>query len=299
MGKNTEISWTDHTFNSWWGCQRVSAGCEACYAETFSKRLGLKVWGPTTGRRFFGDKHWREPVTWNEAAARDGVTRRVFCASMADVFEDRRDLDAQRTRLWELIERTPALTWQLLTKRPENLPGMLPPAWLANPRPNVWLGTTVEDQQRADERVPLLRAVPAVVRFLSAEPLLGSINFQQPWQRHMVEMGRGDVADDRSTNLQLLTMPTPAWVIVGGESGTGARPCHVGWIRDIVQQCREAGVRTFIKQLGAMSVLGVPRPVYGTSGVIGHTNERLALTHPKGGDPKEWPSDLRVQEFPR
>lgn len=120
MGIETEIAWTDSTFNPWWGCQRVSPGCERCYAETFAKRVGLQVWGPKQERRFFGEKHWREPLRWNEQAAKAGARRRVFCASMADVFEERLDLAAARARLFGLIRLTPSLDWLLLTKRPEN-----------------------------------------------------------------------------------------------------------------------------------------------------------------------------------
>src|SRR5262245_52074261 len=176
MGKDSGIEWTHHTFNPWWGCMKVSPGCEHCYAETFSIRVGKKVWGPKADRRFFGDAHWAEPLKWNAVAARAGERHRVFCASMADVFEDRRELDGHRARLWRLIAATPHLDWLLLTKRPENLARMLP--WYSHwenrvafepdePWPNVWLGTTVEDQQRADERIPHLLRSPAAVRFLS------------------------------------------------------------------------------------------------------------------------------------
>ena len=114
MGTETAISWCDHTFNPWWGCVRVSPACQHCYAETFSKRVGLKVWGPESDRRFFGPKHWAEPLKWNTAAVKAGVRRRVFCASMADVFEDRADLLNERLRLFQLIEDTPQLDWLLL-----------------------------------------------------------------------------------------------------------------------------------------------------------------------------------------
>jgi hypothetical protein len=109
--------------------------------------------GPAGERRFFGDAHWNEPRKWNKAAREAGVRKRVFCASMADVFEARDDLNGERLRLWQLIEETPWLDWQLLTKRPENIAKILTARWLENPRPNVWIGTTVEDQKRADERI--------------------------------------------------------------------------------------------------------------------------------------------------
>lgn len=119
MAKNSRIEWTTHTFNPWWGCVKVSPACKHCYAESWAKRVGSNVWGIKAERRFFGDKHWSEPVKWNAAAAASGMRARVFCASMADVFEDRRDLDVHRIRLWKLIEATPRLDWLLLTKRPE------------------------------------------------------------------------------------------------------------------------------------------------------------------------------------
>lgn len=180
MGEMTAIAWTDHTFNPWWGCQRVSPGCEHCYAESFAKRTGHDVWGKTAERRMFGDKHWAEPLKWNAAAAAAGTPAKVFCASMADVFEDRPDLIEPRVRLFDLIDATPHLIWQLLTKRPENVPALAEPAgWTGEPNPcwpsNVWIGATVEDQQRADERIPHLLRLPAPMRFLSCEPLLGPV----------------------------------------------------------------------------------------------------------------------------
>ena len=117
MGETTAIGWTDHTFNPWWGCERVSPGCQHCYAERFAKRTGNDVWGRTAPRRFFGPKHWAEPERWNAAALRDGLPAFVFCASMADVFEDRRDLDGERARLFELIERTPGRAFAVALHR--------------------------------------------------------------------------------------------------------------------------------------------------------------------------------------
>ena len=221
MGADSKIEWTHHTFNPWWGCQRVSPGCENCYAEAFAKRTGHGVWGPTADRRFFGDKHWAEPLKWNREAAAAGDRRRVFCASMADVFEDRRDLDDQRARLWKLISATPALDWLLLTKRPQNVDRLLPA-----PRPgNVWLGVTAEDQKRADERIPeLLRATWAAVRFVSYEPAIEVVDFSA---------FRG-----------------VDWLIIGGESGGGSRPFDPDWALRVIHQCEAIGAAPFVKQLG-------------------------------------------------
>jgi protein gp37 len=226
MGAVTEIAWTDATFNPWWGCQRVSPGCQFCYAETFAKRTGNDVWGKESPRRFFGDKHWNEPLRWDRRAAEDGVRRRVFCASMADVFEDRRDLDPPRERLWDLIESTPNLDWQLLTKRPQNVVRLA--RWGTREWPaNVWLGTTVEDQQRAEERIPHLKRIPARVRFLSCEPLLGPV-YIRPW----------------------LPLGGIHWVIVGGESGPKHRPMNLDYARALREQCAFGHVPFFFKQVG-------------------------------------------------
>lgn len=253
MPLETLISWTDSTFNPWWGCVKISPGCTNCYADAFAHRIGHDLWGADAPRRFFGDRRWNEPREWNDAAHREGRIHRVFCASMADAFEQRADLAPHRERLWRLIQETPALTWQLLTKRPENVRDMVPPSWLRSWPAHAWIGTTTEDQQRVGQRVPYLRRVPAPVRFLSVEPLIEAVN---------------------------LPLDGIAWVIVGGESGPKSRPFDPAWARSIVGQCRAAGSACFVKQLGtrwSRAHLGSGRPA---------------------ADPSEWPSDLRVQEFP-
>lgn len=277
MGKATSIEWCDHSFNPWWGCQRVSLGCQNCYAETFDKRVGGAHWGPNADRRFFGDKYWHEPVRWNAAAERAGVRASVFCASMADVFEDRRDLDPWRSRLWRLIEDTKWLDWLLLTKRPENHE-MVPLAWQTGSRRprNAWLGASAEDRRRLTERLPHLRAAtwPAT-RFLSCEPLLG-------------DLGEMDL-----TGID--------WVIVGGESGPGARPCRVEWIRSIVDQCRAARVPAFAKQLGddcRVRTADHDPEAFGATPIHG-TDDVRVIAGPKGKDTTRWPPGLLVREFPR
>jgi protein gp37 len=218
MGVDTAIAWTDHTFNSWWGCTNVSPGCDNCYAEAFAKRVGQDVWGKDSGRRFFGDKHWAEPLKWKG---------RVFCASMADVFEMNPVLTQERARLWRLIDATPHLTWQLLTKRPENVIRLAPSHWLQDWPEHVWLGTTAEDQVRANIRVPRLLAVKGVkVRFLSCEPLLGSVTLA-PWLHEGI-----------------------GWVICGGESGPRHRLMELANARTIRDECEKASVPFFFKQIG-------------------------------------------------
>lgn len=231
MSQKTGIAWTDHTFNPWWGCLKVSPGCKNCYAETLSSRYGHDVWGPvaTTQRRTFGAKHWADPLAWNHAALAAGERRRVFSGSMCDVFEDHPTANAQRPLLWDLIRDTTSLDWQLLTKRPENIAAMLPADWGAG-YPNVWLGTSVEDQERAIERIPVLLKIPAAVRFLSCEPLIGPVDLSGFYE---------------------LGVPNVDWVIVGGESGANRRPMELAWLERIVTQCRITTTAVFVKQDGA------------------------------------------------
>lgn len=220
MTSNTKIGWTDHTFSPWWGCARISPGCARCYADSLASRYGNELWRRHGDRRIVSEATWRNPLGWNRDAETAGRQALVFCASMADVFEGRTDLDEPRERLWKLIARTPWLRWQLLTKRPENVAAMVP--WGDDWPSNVLIGASVEDQRRADERIPHLVKLPAM-RFLSVEPLLGPVN---------------------------LDLDGISWVVVGGESGPKARPCGTDWIRAVRDQCAETETRLFVKQLG-------------------------------------------------
>lgn len=224
MGKNSKIEWTHHTFNPWWGCTRVSAACTHCYAEAWAKRVGKQVWGPKAPRRFFGERHWSDPLKWNQEAADRGERARVFCASMADVFEAREDLKEAREKLWVLIHKTSQLDWLLLTKRPEQILQTVP--WTAKWPENVWIGTTVEDQESAEKRLPYLAQIPAVVKFISAEPLLSEL----------------DVGRWLGTSID--------WVISGGESGPHARPSSPSWFRSLRTQCVQAKIPFHFKQWG-------------------------------------------------
>lgn len=227
MGEKTGISWTHHTFNAWWGCTKVSPECQRCYAERDSKRFGFQIWGDQAERRFFGDKHWNEPLKWNAAAEKAGERRRVFTNSMADVFEERFDLVQPRARLFDLIKATPHLDWLLLTKRAENIVKMLPDQYLDN----VWLGTTAGTQERLKKQVPLLRdfADQVPVLWVSAEPLLESL-------------------------LPLNDYFFIDWWVVGGESGPGCRPMRLEWAREI-RDCTtrfEGDAKFFFKQVGGL-----------------------------------------------
>ena len=226
MGENSKIEWTDHTFNPWTGCTKVSPGCDHCYAEAWSKRSGQVEWGNNPRRRT-SETNWRKPVEWDrqaEAFKRQlGHRPRVFCASLADVFDNQAD-PVWRRDLFALIQECHRLDWLLLTKRPQNIAKMLPSDWAAGYN-NVWLGITTEDQSRFDQRWPLLQRVPAVVRFISYEPAIGPLQLS----------GMG---------------PWPDWLISGGESGGGARPMNPQWARDIIAECRRKEVAPFHKQWG-------------------------------------------------
>lgn len=282
MGAVTEIAWAHSTFNAWWGCAKVSDGCKNCYAERDSKRYGFKIWGQDAERRTFGDKHWEDPVRWNRQAQKAGERRRVFCSSMADVFEDRRDLDAHRARLWSLIEATPWLDWMLLSKRPENMLRLAPTRWAERWPRNAWAGATAESQEQLIIRWPHLATLPASVRFLSCEPQLGPIEL-------ICNGCGGNVHDHLAGDQGGCSGWFPNWIITGGESGSSPRPYCEDWARSLIKQCRLAGIAPFVKQMGA----------YYCFGDEGRPHHRVFLKHLKGGDPDEWPDDLRVREFPK
>lgn len=235
MASDTLIAWTDHTFNAWMGCTKVSEGCRHCYAETLTtNRMGLHLWGPTA-RRQETKAPWRHVRQWEATAARgdtpghygrlrDGRTPHlVFTGSLMDWAEDRRELDALRARMWAAIRECPHLWFQMLTKRPEHILRFLPTDWGAGYE-NVWLGTTIEDN-RVAARADHLRRVPARVRFISYEPAIGP----------------ADAVD--LTDLH--------WVICGGESGSGYRPLDMQWAREIRDRCVAHRIAFFMKQAAA------------------------------------------------
>ncbi|MCG5509628.1 DUF5131 family protein [Ectothiorhodospira lacustris] len=222
MADSTEIAWTDSTFNPWWGCSKVSPGCANCYAETLDRRTGGNHWEDSP--KALSESNWKKPHTWNRKAEKEGTRRLVFCGSMCD-WTDKSAPEGQRDRLWDTIRATPALDWQLLTKRAPRIKHCLPADWGTGYR-NVWLGVTAEDRKHGIPRIQQLRDVPALVRFLSVEPLLE------------------DLGDLDLTGIH--------WVIVGGESGPGARPMKPEWAEGVLRQCREQGVPAFFKQWGGM-----------------------------------------------
>ena len=269
MSANTKIEWCDHTFNPWEGCQKVGPGCDHCYAETRNARFagGTAInWGPGAPRRRTSAATWAKPKAWNANAdafmAEHGRRQRVFCASLADVFDNA--VDSQwRADLFSLIAQTPNLDWLLLTKRIGNVRGMLAELAHGNdpdlraldmmPLPNVWIGATIVNQAEADRDIPKLLEVPARVRFLSMEPLLGPVDLTS------IEMFGGDaeIYPLRGTTHCVNDEGEPAddvpaldWAIVGGESGPSARPMHPDWASSLRDQCHAAGVPFLFKQWG-------------------------------------------------
>jgi protein gp37 len=227
VGEYSKIEWTDHTFNPWVGCTNISPGCDHCYAESWAKRSGLVRWG-NHARRRTSVNYWKAPLVWNGRAEAFGRTHghrpRVFCASLADVF-DNQVPESWRSDLFALVRQCAALDWLILTKRPQNIAKMLPSDW-GDGYCNVWLGVTAENQKYFDQRWKHLQKIAAAVTFISYEPAIGSLR--------MPERG-----------------PYPNWLISGGESGGKARPLNPQWVRDVVSDCRRFGVAPFHKQWGA------------------------------------------------
>lgn len=237
MAENTKIEWADHTFNPWIGCMKVGPGCDHCYAETWDAR-GLQRqpgrWGPEAARTRTGVANWNKPRAWNRAAIAEGRRARVFSASLADIFDNHASIsETWRHDLASLIVATPHLDWLLLTKRIGNAAGMLRRMFPGGVPRNIWLGATIVDQKEADRDIEKLRQTKAdldlSVAFLSMEPLLGP-----------VDLG------------PVLSCPGPSidWIIVGGETGSGARPMNAGWVRQIRDQCEKRNVPFLFKQWG-------------------------------------------------
>lgn len=352
MSQTSSIEWTDATWNPVRGCTKVSPGCAHCYAETFAERWrGVKGHPYEQGfdLRLVPEK-LTEPLTWRKP-------RRVFVNSMSDLFQDGVP-DSFIDQVFAVMALAPQHTFQLLTKRAARMRDYLSHAdvfarvselamsfqYAGNfedevefdardaheqmaafwPLPNVWLGVSVEDQPRADERIPLLLETPAAVRFISAEPLLGPIRLKQqtPDGYWPPNAPQPDVAwlrhKDWPDDFQYWTTGLD-WVIVGGESGPGARAMDLAWVRGIVEQCRAALVPVFVKQLGALPYEYVwPRTDYpgdlrafttsypkldaisrSQGGRMVNTIANQQVLSRKGGDMAEWPEDLRVREFPR
>lgn len=295
----SRIEWTETTWNPIAGCSAVSEGCRNCYAAAMTKRLAsmekrqymdlINRAGHFNGRIRLLDERLTEPLRWKKP-------RRVFVNSMSDLFHERVP-DEFIGKVYEVMSCCPRHTFQVLTKRPERMAAFherysAPGGPLPVIPDNIWLGTSVENQEAADERIPHLLRCPVAVRFLSCEPLLGELNLT------------GDGTEYLPDEYCSPSDPPPRidWVVVGGESGPGARDCCVDEIESIISQCRAAGVPCFVKQLGARPILGDLSHPHGwpTSHMpVNWETGRIQLRHPKGGDPAEWPEDLRVREYPK
>lgn len=264
MSENTNIEWCDSTFNPWIGCTKVGPGCDNCYAENLmDHRMHKVVWGPKGERVRTSAKNWTGPRGWNDQHAaffaQHGRRRRVFCASLADVFDNAVPAE-WREDLFDLILRTPNLDWLLLTKRIGNVGNMLPvPFDFDSHYPNVWIGATVVNQEEADRDIPKLLAVPAHKRFLSMEPLLGPVKLRWEWVSGGRPLGGGPACNLHEPWKEPEPQPAIDWVIVGGESGPGARPMHPDWARNLRDQCHAAGVAFLFKQWGEWAPYGRSR----------------------------------------
>ncbi|MEK7882946.1 phage Gp37/Gp68 family protein [Methyloversatilis sp. NSM2] len=281
MAERSNIEWCDATFNPWIGCTKVSPACDHCYAERdFDLRRHVVQWGAGQARKRTGDDNWKKPGKWNAKPFYEcevcglrtdnpmlaqckgphrsqhmwkPARRRVFCASLADVFDNEVPA-AWRQDLFALIEATPNLDWLLLTKRIGNAEKMIHDARLSlvgstrliipDVLPNIWIGATICNQAEADRDIPKLLATPAAVRFLSVEPMLGPISFE------------GMFANPTRVNDGTNALEALDWIIVGGESGPRARPMHPHWARDLRDQCAAAGVPFLFKQWGEWAPAG-------------------------------------------
>lgn len=286
MGETTGISWTDHTFNPWWGCWKIADECKNCYADATAHRYVSQfgeLWGRTAARRFFGASHWNELHKWNRKAEADGVRRRVFVGSMCDWAEIHPDdeiavaMANAREQLWQAIRECTALDFLLLTKRPEDAAKLVP--WAdgkTRPPPNVWLGVTAGTVKALRENVPILRRIPAVVHFISCEPILEDI----PAIEWDAALGGGVTFDgDR-----VVDCPAPIdWLIVGDESGHGARPAQVDWVRSAREAALRHGVALHFKQWAGADAMGISGRLPGAGKTSNKRKIHLPLL-----DGKQW-----------
>lgn len=359
--KNSHIQWTTHTFNPWMGCTKVSEGCTHCYAENatpvrVARAEGRELWGKGAPRQRTKEA-WKQVRRWNKEAEGAEHRPRVFCASLADWLDDEVPVE-WLADLLTLIKECMHLDFLLLTKRPELwrprmeavmlmviAPGQkgidqasaaaMAAAWLNGmPRLNVWVGTTVENQRRADWRILHLRKIPAQVRFLSCEPLLGPVDFMKASvraeadyisQRNMealdrlcdIRKGIQEATQTEYPDVEALSALADKliheyhginWVICGGESGEKARPFCLEWADDLRRQCERAGVPFFMKQMGEQPYttnaniydfedhVKLVLPV--GEDIEGAAGAHIKFRDKKGGDMAEWPEEFQVRQFP-
>jgi protein gp37 len=265
LGIETEISWADSTVNWWLGCQRLTLACDNCYAEALVTRYGWTTWGPHGERKRTSAAYWKQPFRWQRNASKfqfeHGHRQRVFSSSLSDFFDNRAPKE-WRDEAWTIIRDTPDLDWLVLTKRPENILRFLPPDW-DDGYPNVWLGTTTEDQDNYDRRWRKLAAIPAKIRFVSYEPAMGPLT------------------------LHGSALPLPDWLIYGGESGPKARVADWRWGMRIMNECAALGVACFVKQHGTYA-----------SNPLGDTAEARRLDPPSNGKGGALLRGYLIREFP-
>lgn len=261
MGENSNISWTDHTFNPWIGCTKVSPACDHCYAEAWAARYGAVQWGNNPRKRTSA-ANWNGPRKWQRFAEKLDTRPFVFCASLADIFDNQVD-PAWRADAFQLMRETPRLVFLLLTKRPQNIERL---AAAAGGMPaNAALGCTVVTQHEAERDVPVLleakRATRPLFSFLSIEPMLARIDLTDLQTDKHGDLnaftGRGvwpgakPYAD--SMNATKATLPKLDWIICGGESGPDARPIDPAWVRDLRDQCADHDAPFHFKQWGGFT----------------------------------------------
>ena len=349
MSESTNIQWADDTINFWRGCDKVSPGCKNCYIITtvpfrisgmkhgdprvlsemafeLARKLNQKPWicDDCGNAEPDGSDDCRKCGSESGPFAEHRHRRRIFTLSLGDMFDEEVPID-WFVRVLETFHSCRDVQFLVLTKRVENVLSRLFRArdkcvygarpmvteWLdGKPPGHIWLGASIENQEMADKRIPELLKIPAAIRFLSVEPLLEQVNLA-------IGNSQIDVVKRRLRGEPYERTAKLDWVIVGGESGTSARPCNVQWIRSVKDQCTAAGVPCFVKQLGALPFAYPPQPAdprklfpdtvpghFATMvgqkliGAPDHTSFWPDLRHKKGGDPKEWPEDLRVREFP-
>lgn len=276
MGESTKISWTDKTWNPFQGCHKLTVGCKNCYMFREKARYGQDPNKVIRSK----PRTFNAPLRWEKEAVSSNKRVLIFTCSWSDWFIE--EADAWRDEAWNIIKTTPHLTYQILTKRPERLLEHLPQDW-GTGYSNVWLGVTVEDQKRADERIPHLAKIPAAVKFLSCEPLLERVNLSK-W-----------LDEDETGFVSVIDL-----VIIGGESGPKARPFNLDWARGLVRQCRDGGraeALPFVKQMGSNPVetRRCDIPACNCGGTHTHS---LHYEDSHGGEMAEWPIDLRVRELP-
>ena len=303
MGESSKIQWTTHTWNPWQGCRKCSLGCRNCYMFADMARYGKD---PLDIHRS-ADATFRKPLSWQRQIAtgkRPADEKYVFTCSWSDWFIE--EADAWRDDAWEIVRACPDLIFQILTKRSDRIADHLPTFW-NEIKDRAWLGVTVENQATADVRIPHLKAVSDAFRFLSMEPLLGPVDLSRLVLRDpRPEIDRrilnGTLRPDHTTCAEVFQWNASRihWAILGGESGSGARRCHLRWLRSLRDQCRATGIDCFVKQLGRFPIDSVRGPEFGLP--VGFEPDgygwEMKLRDSHGGDWSEWPHDLRIREMP-